>query len=579
LTEAELSVLLEFSQDISAVLDDEGTIRYVSPAVTPVLGYEQDELVGKSAFDLMHPEDREAVWTRFADLVDAPGTETERVTHRQRHADGHWVWMESVGTNQTDTALDGYVFTSRDVSKRRAKEQELEDYRAYTEAIFDSLEDSFFVLDTEANPLRWNRVMTEATGYSDAEVAARNATDFVPPDQVDRVERNLRKVLETGRARFEADLVAKDGESTPYEFISSRLEDPDGTTVIAGIGRDVSERKARERRLRTYERAINGANDLIAAVDTDRRYLFANPAYREFYGLGESEIVGKRVADVLSGPTRDEIRHHLQRALEGESVRYQMTRSRPDSPPRTFDIRYFPLEAPDGELQGVVGTMRDLTEEKERERHITALDRMLRHNLRNDLNVVLGYAEMIRDDAGDVGHAVDQIERAATRLIEQAEKEREIVDVLSTPSAPEPLDLAGILDRTVSSMAAAHTNADFRVRGDAEVAIEAIPEVEVAVREVVENAVVHARTAAPTVTVTVEATDEWVDVSVADEGPGIPVQEQRIVTGESESDPLVHSSGMGLWLVDSIVTRSGGRIRFEDTDAGGTRVVMRLPRA
>jgi PAS domain S-box-containing protein len=125
-TEEKFRALIEHSTDIVSVLDEDGTILYQSPSVQRVLGYEQGTIRGDSAFEYVHPDDREAVVEAFTRLVQGERSKTERVEFRFRDAEGSWVWLEAVGSNQTHTALDGYVITSRDITERKERERALE---------------------------------------------------------------------------------------------------------------------------------------------------------------------------------------------------------------------------------------------------------------------------------------------------------------------------------------------------------------------------------------------------------------------------------------------------------------------
>lgn len=124
-----LAAVLQHTQDLIVVVDDDGTTTYTNPAIQRLLGYTATEREGTNALELLHPDDREAVLERFSTLIDAPERTTERITHRLQHADGHWIWVESIGSDQTDTALGGYVINSREVTERKQYEQRLETQR------------------------------------------------------------------------------------------------------------------------------------------------------------------------------------------------------------------------------------------------------------------------------------------------------------------------------------------------------------------------------------------------------------------------------------------------------------------
>jgi PAS domain S-box-containing protein len=117
---------LEEGRDIITVLDEDGTVNYANSSVERVLGYPPSELEGTEGFDLVHPEDREAVLETFASLLDNPGA-TDRVQVRFRTADGALRWLEVDGINQLDNpAVEGVVTISRDVTDRKERERELE---------------------------------------------------------------------------------------------------------------------------------------------------------------------------------------------------------------------------------------------------------------------------------------------------------------------------------------------------------------------------------------------------------------------------------------------------------------------
>ncbi len=116
---------LEESTDIITVLDEDAVIKYQSPAVTRLLGYEQGELVGEGGFDLVHPDDRATVSEHFEELVAEPGA-TTAVECRFETASGDWAWLEVHGKNQLENdAIEGVVTNNRVITERKDREQKL----------------------------------------------------------------------------------------------------------------------------------------------------------------------------------------------------------------------------------------------------------------------------------------------------------------------------------------------------------------------------------------------------------------------------------------------------------------------
>ena len=117
--------LIENSSDLITILDKDSVIRYQSPSVTRLLGYDLDELVGRSALDLIHPADAERVVGTLRSAFDT-GVRRQTVVYRFRHKDGSWRVLESVGSSMVeDAGLTGVVVNSRDITDRHALEAQL----------------------------------------------------------------------------------------------------------------------------------------------------------------------------------------------------------------------------------------------------------------------------------------------------------------------------------------------------------------------------------------------------------------------------------------------------------------------
>lgn len=121
--------LVRYASDIIVILDGDGEILYESPAVERVLGFTVEERVGTNAFDYLHPEDREPVARRFAELARQPGRRIS-AEYRVRDKGGDWRFFEAVGVNLLrDPVIRGIVVNLRDVTERRRTEQALEEIR------------------------------------------------------------------------------------------------------------------------------------------------------------------------------------------------------------------------------------------------------------------------------------------------------------------------------------------------------------------------------------------------------------------------------------------------------------------
>jgi phosphate/phosphite/phosphonate ABC transporter binding protein len=117
--------LIENGLDIITILEADGAIRYQSPSIERVLGYKPEELIGRTGFELIHPEDVWRIRTELDELIQTPGA-VKYVEYRYRHKDGSWAVLEGVGKNLLqDSAVAGVVINSRDITGRKHLEGRL----------------------------------------------------------------------------------------------------------------------------------------------------------------------------------------------------------------------------------------------------------------------------------------------------------------------------------------------------------------------------------------------------------------------------------------------------------------------
>ncbi len=140
-SEKRFRTLIENSSDIISLLDARGTILYKSPCITRVLGFSTDELIGRSAFEVAHPEDKERLMKLFITLLQEPD-KTLKGEFRHLHKDGSWLWMEGVASNMlAEPAVQAIVFNFRDISERKRAEAELQEARDCLRRYADELEE------------------------------------------------------------------------------------------------------------------------------------------------------------------------------------------------------------------------------------------------------------------------------------------------------------------------------------------------------------------------------------------------------------------------------------------------------
>lgn len=216
---------------------------------------------------------------------------------------------------------------------------------------------------------------------------------------------------------------------------------------------------------------------------------------------------------------------------------------------------------------------------KEREEQLSVLNRVLRHNLRNDMTLILNYATDVvqKTRSQEVATAGEQIKERGRYLIGLAETARQVSVAMGMSEETVELDLAKEVRTAVDGLETTYPRTEIEMKLPEQAGVEVVPAFELAIENVVENALEHNDARDPTLEVSISRDEGLTTLSVADNGPGIPEEEWAALEGEEE--PLEHGSGLGLWLIYWLVRKSDGSLTFEDNDPRGSVVTIEVPTA
>ncbi|QXC61407.1 diguanylate cyclase [Aquihabitans sp. G128] len=176
------ALLVERSADPIVIVDELGAVSYANPSVERVLGYRVDEIV-PNALDLLHPDEVEEAVARIAAVAQGEPA-NELVMRRVRHADGRWIWCETVNTNLlAEPTVGGVVIVLRDVTERLEAEARADVEHRLTQTILDTTTALVVHVDMEGRLLSMNRAAERLTGFATAEVAGEHVSRFVPIEE------------------------------------------------------------------------------------------------------------------------------------------------------------------------------------------------------------------------------------------------------------------------------------------------------------------------------------------------------------------------------------------------------------
>ncbi|ELZ42633.1 PAS/PAC sensor signal transduction histidine kinase [Halorubrum coriense DSM 10284] len=263
--------LVKEVNDLATVVDTDGTITYVSPAITRILGYDPDELVGHEGFEFVHPEDRERNADALEDVLSNPsGSKT--VELRFRHADGSWRWIEATMRNRVDDdIIDGILLSSRDITERKEYEGEARELAEEYEAVLNSVEDAIFLMNVEENGdgfrfefERLSPSYERQTGITTQEVQGQTPQAVFGEEQGAELAANYHRCVKTGEPiSYQEELLVSEGARFWQTKLAPVVSDGEITRLV-GVTRNVTERVERERQLRQQNERLGEFASVIS---------------------------------------------------------------------------------------------------------------------------------------------------------------------------------------------------------------------------------------------------------------------------------------------------------------------------
>jgi PAS domain S-box-containing protein len=547
--------------DAFVALDRELRFTYLNERAEALLQADADALRGRHVAEAFPFIEGSAALDAYRRALDE-----QEPTTVEEYAEPLDRWLEI----RSFPAPDGISVYFRDITERKDKEAELREERAFTESIFTGLPDALYAFDPDGTFLRWNDRFAEVTGYDDEEIAEMRPLEFVPDDEVETIAANIAAVVEDGeRVTVESYFETKAGERIPYEFTGAPLVDQDGTELgLVGIGRDITDRRERERE---FEAVFNNTYQLTGLMAPDGTLLRANDTALEFAGAEREDVVGRHLAETawITDENRERVYDAAERAAAGEFVRFEMEIFGAEGA-AVIDFSLKPVTDDDGEVVLLIPEGRDITDRRERERELErknerleAFTSVVSHDLKNPLSVAAGSLELYRETGAEeeelvdqAADALDRMDRLIEDLLDLAEKGRVVDD-------PGPVSLATAVERAVATVETGGVEVtvaevDHAVLADADRLVQLLG-------NLLSNAVEHAAGR-----VRIDVADGGRRLAVADDGPGIPPGDRELVFRPGHSD-AEDGHGFGLAIARNIAEAHGWSLGVTESEWGGAR--------
>jgi PAS domain S-box-containing protein len=489
--------------------------------------------------------------------------------------------------------------------ERWERKRELERNREFLKQTQEVAAIGGWEVDVRAETQQWTDEVYRIHGLSqDEDIAVADGIEFYHPEDQSTIREAFDRLTTDGEPYdLELRLVRPDDEIRWVRTLGEPLYE-DGEIVGAhGTMQDVTERKEREQELERHRNVIQAVDDGVYALDETGHFELVNDAMSELTGHDTEALLGEHTSfiksDAAVAQAESEVRSRIFGEHENDETTLELDIQRADGSELPTEDHMTLLWDDDGErFQGTAGIIRNITERKEREQELQTtneqlevLNRILRHDIQNDVQVIQAWAEKLQTELPETYHdELQRIRRTNQSIRELTENSRKLIQSFTQEELEtEPVRLDDIVKSELESARSRYPDADFTVAGSVPISVvSASGALYSVVRNLLNNAVQHNRDQVA-VAVRVEQEDDAVRLFVADNGPGVPDEQKEEIFGKGERGLRSDGTGIGLYLVNHLVQSYGGDVRVEDSEqhnsldqtgtdsSGGAVFIVELP--
>jgi PAS domain S-box-containing protein len=357
---------------------------------------------------------------------------------------------------------------------------------------------------------------------------------------------------------------------------------------------------------RSMEKALDNVPAMIAYVDTEQRYRFNNRIYEEMWGATPADLYGRKIRDVIGDAAYEAVKPHVEMALSGRQTSFEQRLDYRLAGPRDVTLTYVPDFGDRGEVHGFYAVTHDVTLLKETQKrehqrmlelaHISRLQSMgeiateIAHEVNQPLSAIMSYSGACLHTLSTHGDAPETVVKWLNAIGSEARRAGEVIQRLRKfaqrrETRQEPIDLNAIIDEVVTLLRSETLDRAVHVvlnlQQDLPPALADPVLTEQVVINLVRNAIDAVAENPPgkrTVEIATRSVDGAVEVTVSDNGPGIPAE-----LGERVFDSFVttkkESLGMGLTISRSIAEAHGGKLVGGANPQGGAtfKLILKCP--
>ncbi len=602
---------------IVAITDTAGIITDVNDRFCSISGYGRDELVGRSRDIIRSDIHPPAFFEEIERVVGSGQAWRGEVCHRARSGERFWVQATIVPFVDSRGRISKHITICTDVSERRRMAEQVMLSEHHYRTTIDSLHETVFRAGRDGRIHFLNAAWEHVTGLSIEQSLGRRFTEFLHADDRPHCVADFIELVSGTRASAEREMrfITAGGKTVWMQAFAQPVFDSTGRIEgVSGTLNDITERRLAAERLSEQFAFVDALFENIPipafVKDCEQRFVRVNRAYCELFGLTPERLIGRRLTQAHVGPI-DPSHEAGDRNVIDTGVRHRYEfRMRVGRRLVDAVVSKAPLRNGAGEVMGLVGTLFDVTDQKEAARTLLqakeaaeSANRMksqflanMSHEIRTPMNGIIGMTDIVLDTALDADQReyLGIVKSSANSLLNIINDILDFSKIEAGKLAVEslPFDLDRLLADTLRPMAPKAAARGVTLALDVRCALPAqLIGDPVRLRQILNNLLSNAVkfTESGEVVVTVSAAGTsgdddrcWLRLSVRDTGIGIPPDRQtQIFAAFTQEDSSITrrfgGTGLGLTITRRLCDLLGGTISVSSEPGTGSDFMVELP--
>jgi len=557
----------------------------------------------KTFLEYIHPADRDVVDNQWE---AAKAGEPYDIEHRIITDEGETRWMRQkaeIEFNDAGKAISA-IGIVQDITDRKEREQQLQTYQEelvmanehlqqFAKAVEQSAH-AVYITDTDGQIEYVNPAFESITGHAVPDVLGQTPKLLQSGEHSNEYYEELWSTILSGE-QWENEVInlRADGERLVLNQTISPITDDDGVPQnFVAVAHDITERKQYEEALEQAQNELRKIIDLIPdpifVKNQDDEVLLTNEAYASLIDATPAEIEsGSQHHFGTHIENYDEIKQRDMDVIETtESTQHREELRLANGETYVFETERIPFEAAETDEQAVLGYARDITDltayetrlETQRD-NLDILNQVVRHDIRNDLQLISAYAEMLEEDLENEQHQyISKVMSSTRNAINLTTTARDLAEtMLQVDTEHQPVSLETTIKKQIDRLKEGHEDTDIRITSSVP-AVTVIGDelLDAVFRNLLSNAVQHNDKDVPEIAISGTIEDDYVLVQIADNGPGVSDAHKTEIFGRGNQGLESAGTGIGLYLVDTLVDSYGGDVWVEDNDPEGAVFVVKL---